>query len=175
MSRLRAFAPSTFRSWLVFPDGFMEKNFPRGQLKSPPSSLRSWFLLDQVFFFLLTTFLLLLRTCFSFMSFQCFCIFSNHFRLLLCTHSALPRLLNRNPHRNPCCPVAAALYESLHADVRLHSQSELSGGCNNVADTTWPPFCCSATRWLVLMHVSVRRLFPSTLPLYSQRSLFDEG
>lgn len=66
------------------------------------------------------------------------------------TRSALPRLVNRTSQHNPSCPVAAALYESLHADVRLHSQSKLSRGCNNVADATRPPFCCALTRWLAL-------------------------
>lgn len=48
--------------------------------------------------------------------------------------SALPRLLNGSSPHNPSCPVAAALYESLHADVRRRSQSELS---LEVA-TMWP-------------------------------------
>lgn len=40
--------------------------------------------------------------------------------------SAPRRLVNTTPQRNPSCPAAAALYESLHAVVRLDSQSVLS-------------------------------------------------
>lgn len=39
--------------------------------------------------------------------------------------------MKKNPQRSRSRPVVAALYETLNADIRPYSQSELSGGCNN--------------------------------------------